>query len=234
MNTENAEMSAPVQPIVMPHVPVEPYYTDSHCTIYHADCLKVLPWIDVGAIVTDPPYGIDWRPRVNHTGEDHIWHDDKPFNPSVFLAFGKYHLFWGSQYFADKLPVNESWLCWVKRDMDGNFHKDTRTFATIELAWTDYAKKPAFKKVVWDGGMRQGDSQNRTFSHPSQKPVELMRWCVGMLPDDCGVIVDPFMGSGTTLAACKQDGFKCVGIEAQEKYCEVAAKRLSSQTGSMF
>ena len=143
--------AAPVQHIVMASAPpVDPYYKDSHCTIYNADCLKVLPWIEVGSVVSDPPYGIDWRPRVNHTGDDQVWHDDKPFNPSVFLAFGKYHLFWGSQYFADKLPVNESWLCWVKRPIvNGDFSNDTRTYSTIELAWTDYAKKPAFKKRLF-------------------------------------------------------------------------------------
>jgi site-specific DNA-methyltransferase (adenine-specific) len=227
MTTENGQSVAPLHPIVMASVPVRPYYSDSHVTIYNADCLKVLPWVDVGSVVSDPPYGINWRPRVNHIGDDHIWQDDKPFNPSVFLSFGKYHCFWGAQYFADKLPLSESWLCWVKRDMDGNFHNDTRTFSTIELAWTDYAKKPGFKKIVWDGGMRQGDVQNRSFCHPSQKPIELMQWCVGMLPEDCGVVVDPFMGSGTTLVAAKLAGLKCIGIELEEKYCEVAAKRLA-------
>jgi len=223
MPDTNDSKSAPVDAMVMPFVP---YYTDERCTIYNDDCLRVLPWIDAGSIVTDPPYGIDWRPRVNHTGDDHIWHDDKPFHPSVFLAFGQYHLFWGAQYFADKLPVRESWLCWVKRPIVQDFSRDPRTYATIELAWTDFAKKPAFKSIAWDGGKRQGAAENRTFSHPSQKPLELMRWCVGMLPDDHGIVVDPFMGSGTTLAACKMEGLTAIGIEVEERYCELAADRL--------
>lgn len=219
MNSETTRTAAPVDAVVMRSSRVT-------VTLYCGDCHDLLP-IEADAVVSDPPYGIGWRPRVNHTGDDHVWKDDTVFDPSLFLAFGRYHCFWGAQYFADKLPLRESWLCWVKRPLDnGDFSGDPRTYSTIELAWTDYARKPAFKSIVWDGGKRQGDRQNRTFCHPAQKPVELMTWCIGMLPDDCGVVLDPFMGSGTTGVACVREGRNFIGVEKDEKYFEIAVERI--------
>lgn len=209
---------------------MEPYYQDKFCTIYLADCRDLIGSITADLIVTDPPYGIDWVPRTNHTGADHLWRDSVSFDPRPFLSIGKHHLFWGAQYFADLLPVSESWLVWVKRPIDtGDFSRDGRSYSTIELCWTNFGCKPGFKAQVWDGGTRQGDEQNRTFCHPSQKPIELMRWCLGRSPDQTGTILDPFMGSGTTLRAAKDLGRKAIGIECVEKYCEVAAKRMAQE-----
>jgi len=192
-------------------------------TLYHGDCLEILPTLDkVDAVVTDPPYGINWKPRVNH--QDQVWVDDKPFNPAPFLEIGKHHLFWGAQYFADKLPISESWTTWVKRPIDCDFSNDKRTFATTELAWSDWGKA-RFKCQVWDGGMRAGKRENREFNHPSQKPIELMEWC---LPPDCEVILDPFMGGGTTGVACANLGRKFIGIELERKYFDIACERIEA------
>ncbi|MCJ7807959.1 MAG: hypothetical protein MUP73_04505 [Dehalococcoidia bacterium] len=193
-------------------------------TIYHADCLGVLPTLSgVDAVVTDPPYGIGWKPRVNH--QDQPWHDDTAFDPRPFLGAGSRHLFWGAQYFADSLPIAEGWAAWLKRPITFDFSKDPRTYATIELAWSDWGKA-RFICHVWDGGKRAGDRDNRSFCHPAQKPIEVMAWCL----DGAGqTILDPYMGSGTTGVACIRTGRKFIGIEIDKTYFAIARKRLENE-----
>ena len=196
--------------------------TIGDCTLYLGDCLEVMPTLGkVDAVVTDPPYGIGWKPRVNH--QDQAWADEINFDIRAFLV-GRYHLIWGGQYFADKLPVSAGWLTWCKRPIDG-FNDDARSYSTTELAWRDWGKA-SFFTLVWDGGKRAGDASNRTFCHPSQKPIELMDWCLKQVPDDARTILDPFMGSGTTLVACAKLGRKGIGIEIDEGYFDIACKRV--------
>lgn len=195
--------------------------TIGNATLYLGDCREIVPSLHgVDAVITDPPYGINWKPRVNH--QDQPWIDDKEFDPSPFLRLGVWHLFWGAQYFADKLPVSESWATWVKRPIDFDFSKDGRTYATTELAWSDWGKS-RFKCLVWDGGKRAGTTENRDFSHPSQKPVEVMEWCI---PDGAETILDPYMGSGTTGVACHNLSRKFIGIEIEPEYFDIACKRV--------
>jgi site-specific DNA-methyltransferase (adenine-specific) len=192
-------------------------------TLYLGDCRDVLPTLaGVDAVVTDPPYGINWKPRVNHA--DQPWKDDETFDPSPWLNVGKWHCFWGANYFADRLPPSPSWLTWVKRPIhsDVNFSGDPRSYATTELAWCDYGKN-RFKVLVWDGGKRAGDKENRTFCHPSQKPLELMTWC---LPPEAENVLDPYMGSGTTGVACVRMGKAFVGVEREPEYFAVACDRI--------
>jgi site-specific DNA-methyltransferase (adenine-specific) len=191
-------------------------------TLIHGDCLDVLP-VECDAVVTDPPYGINWRPRVNHQNDG--WTDNEAFDPAPCLAVGRLHLFWGANYFADKLPPSQSWFVWVKRQI-GSFVEDPRTYASVELAWSDYGTKARHHVQVWDGGMRQGDADNRTFCHPSQKPIELMQWC---LPDEAKVICDPYMGSGTTGIACIRMGRSFIGIERDATHFETARKRMEAE-----
>jgi len=195
------------------------------CTLYQGDCLEVMPTLGkFDAVVTDPPYGIGWKPRINH--KDQAWIDDVAFDPAPFLAVGQYHLFWGAQYFASKLPDCEGWLTWAKRPAVGyDFQNDERSYATTEMAWRDWGKA-AFISHVWDGGMRAGAAENRTFRHPSQKPIEVMEWCVRKLPADATTILDPFMGSGTTGVACVKLGRKFTGIELDPGYFDIACKRI--------
>lgn len=199
------------------------YYQTDLGVLYHGDCLEIMPHLEpVDLVLADPPYGIDWVPRVNHT--DQTWIDDKQFDPRPFLKVGEKHCFWGGNYFAHLLPPSQGWATWVKRPLHG-FSNDKRTYATTELAWTDYGKN-RFKCIVWDGGKRQGDVINRTFCHPSQKPIELIMWCI---PADSDLVFDSFLGSGTTAIACERLNRKWIGIEIEEKYAEIAAQRIESE-----
>ena len=206
---------------------MEPYYQDDFATIYHGDCREVVPALDdsVALVLTDPPYGIGWKPRVNH--QDQRWVDERL--DISFALVGAHHCIWGGNYFSDLLAPSESWLVWIKRPDGFNFDEDVRSYAVMEMAWTDYGGKPRMKHLTWDGGMRAGDASNRTFAHPAQKPLELMRWCITLAPPDVGTVLDPFMGSGTTLRAAKDAGRRCIGIEIDEAYCEIAAKRLAQE-----
>lgn len=193
--------------------------------LYLGDCREILPTLGkVDAVVTDPPYGIGWKPRVNH--QDQKWVDEIDFDIRSFLV-GTHHIIWGGQYFSDKLPVAEGWLTWVKRPTNHDFSNDDRSYATTELAWRDFGKAK-FISHVWDGGMRAGRAENRTFCHPSQKPIEVMEWCVRQLPTECRLILDPFMGSGTTGVAAVRLGRKFIGIELDEGYFETACKRIEA------
>ncbi len=195
------------------------------CTLYQGDCLKIMPTLGkVDAVVTDPPYGIATSARVNHP-ERQQWDIHRP-DLLPFLNYGRYHLFWGGQYFAPSLPMSEGWLTWAKRPAVGHdFADDERSYATTELAWRDWGKA-AFISHVWDGGMRAGAVENRTFCHPSQKPIEVMQWCIRKVPSDAQTILDPFMGSGTTGVACAKLGRKFIGIELEPKYFDIACKRI--------
>ena len=190
------------------------------------DCREVLPTLGrVDAVVTDAPYGIGWKPRVNH--QDQKWIDRIDFDPAQIARAGRQATMWGAEYLAPMLPPSKSWLTWVKRPLVGfDFSEDSRSYATTELAWTNVGKS-AFFPLVWDGGMRAGCTENRTFCHPSQKPVELMQWCVRR-HTDAKTILDPFMGSGTTGVACVNLGRKFIGIEIDEGYFEIGLKRIEA------
>jgi site-specific DNA-methyltransferase (adenine-specific) len=122
---------------------------------------------------------------------------------------------------TQKLIASPGWLVWDKRcNTVVNRHSD------CELAWTNFLTSARICYLVWDGFRRGGGEKGTPRVHPTQKPVELMKWCMLFAPD-AKLILDPFMGSGTTLRAAKDLGRRAIGIEIEEKYCEIAAKRLS-------
>ena len=121
---------------------------------------------------------------------------------------------WGGNYYP--VAPSPSWLVWDKMNSGNNF-------ADCELAWTNYGGAVRMKKHLWNGMLRK-DKEARY--HPTQKPVEVIKWAMQLCPDNPQTILDPFMGSGTTLVAAKQLGRKAIGIELEEKYCEIAVDRL--------
>lgn len=204
---------------------MNPYYRDDWVTIYNGDCLEVMkefPDKYFDLCLTDPPYGIGklWVGGKGHgwgrarlQGEErNIW-DNTPAKRDSFdeiFRISNNQIIWGGNYF--NLPISRGWLIWNKPER--NF-----SLAEAEMAWT--SKDMVIR--VFD--YRRSDSNRK---HPTQKPLALMKWCLGFFPKAITVI-DPFMGSGTTLRACKDLGRKCTGIEINEDYCDIAVQRLAQE-----
>jgi len=205
-----------------------PYYQDDAVTIYHGDCREILPTLDsVDLVLTDPPYGMKYQPDKSHptntrrsTREwEPIYGDDSPFGPAPWLVFSA-AILWGANWYSSRLPASGGWLVFNKR---GDGMPSTNDFGDCELAWTNVMGAPRLFSHMWHGGAR---SYSEPVLHPSQKPVALMRWCLGFVPH-ATMTLDPFMGSGTTLRAAKDLGRKAIGIEIEEHYCEIAADRMA-------
>jgi DNA modification methylase len=199
-----------------------PYYEHGGITIYHGDCRDVLEeWEGLRTqsfdlLLTDPPYGIginkSHRLSVSRGFGLETW-DDTPADAVIIgriRAICRQAIIWGGNYFD--LPPTRCFLIWDKENAD-------RDFADCELAWTNLdavARRICYRPMNMDGGKL----------HPTQKPEAVMRWCLRQSVTARSVL-DPFMGSGTTLVAAKRLGRQCVGIEREERYCEIAAKRLA-------
>jgi len=190
------------------------YYEHAGITIYHGDCREIMPHVTADVMVTDPPYGLGDKWSGGTWASNPMYADAKRWDreaplwlPDIVLPRS---IVWGGNYFA--LPPSRCWLAWEKTAR-------MPTMADLELAWTNL-DRPA-KSFLED---RNPDGKR---THPTQKPVSLMQWCIGFIGE--GVILDPFMGSGTTLVAAKNLGRQAIGIELEEKYCEIAAKRLSQE-----
>lgn len=192
------------------------------------DCLEVMPMLGrFDAVVTDPPYGIgEGASRAltrkglaepkKYKGADG-W-DDTPASLSHIegiLSISDNQIIFGGNYFEGLRPT-KCWLVWDKRN--GN-----NDFADCELAWTSLNK--AVRRIYWrwNGMIRKGGDVRE---HPTQKPVGVMEWCIGHLPTNATTILDPFMGSGTTLVACQKLGRQGAGIELDPEYFDIACKRV--------
>lgn len=219
----------------------EPFYQDDYVTIYNADCWDVLPHLGTNfALVSDPPYGINavytrtgkrnranlknWK-RQTFASEQRpsIVNDDKPFDPSHLLVFDKIALF-GANHFANKLPPRGKWLIWDKRKgTPSDYNSDA------ELIWTNEQGAVRLYSHLWRGLVREGAENvaNGSKLHPAQKPIALVKWIILQLKiEPPQIIIDPYAGSGTTLAAAKDLGLRAIGIEVEEKYCQIAKNRL--------
>ncbi len=224
-----------------------PYYQDDAVTIYHGDCREIMPSLAFDVILSDPPYGIAATTMNASRGrgkgaaskgannaitysKDYppIHGDDKPFDPSHLLARGVPTILFGGNHFGDKLPASPTWFVWDK--LDGLVSERTVGFndqADCELIWTNLGGPARLFHQRWMGAMKSGVDQMTPRRHPTEKPVELLRRLVGLCP--AGVIVDPYMGSGSTLRAAKDLGRQAIGIEYEERYCEIAAKRMGQE-----
>ncbi len=207
---------------------MKPYYQDSLCTIYHGDCREVLPSIEADVLVTDPPYGIGWRTPVSSLRPKSgmaVVGDDEPFDPVHLLRFRRAVIF-GANNFAHLLPPSRGWFVWDKRyGMPGNDRGDA------ELAWTNVLGAIRIIRVLWNGGgSLLAENGPARAIHPTQRPLRLMRSVLEAVSEPGESVVDPYMGTGTTLRAAKDLGRYSIGIEIEERYCEIAAKRLSQET----
>lgn len=189
------------------------------CTLYLGDCLEVMPALDkADAVVTDPPYGISItrsnRLAVSRGMGGKSW-DDAPIDAAaVALLRSKAdtQIIWGGNYFD--LPPTRAPLVWDKNNAG-------RDFADFELAWSNLdmvARRFVFRPMNMDGGKQ----------HPTQKPIQVMQWCLGFLPKQARHVMDPFMGSGTTGVACARLGLRFSGIEIDPGYFDLACARIQA------
>lgn len=207
------------------------------CRLLLGDCRAIVPTLDmVHAVITDPPYGLGftWQKRQaikrkgtlgskkpspdTSTAWDALHGDDSPFDPRPLLHYPQ-QIFWGGNYYAH-LPPATCWLVWDKRcGMRSDTHGDA------ELAWTNLPGVIRIHRQLWRGVVRAGEENavNSRKLHPTQKPLALMRWCVDMTT---GCVLDPYMGSGTTMVACAERGRPGIGIEIKSRYFRLACERV--------
>ena len=145
--------------------------------------------------------------------------DNSPFDPS-HIKFDRPVCLWGANFYASRLPDSGGWLCWDKRTRDGLKVRSSE----CEFAWTNFVRSPKVFRFMWSGAFRDGEGRGNHL-HPTQKPVELMAWVLRQAPG--GVVMDPYCGSGSSIVAAALEGRKAIGIEIEERYCEIAAKRLA-------
>jgi len=202
------------------------------------DCLQVMPMLGrVDLCLTDPPFGIKrdkgfgqggnagwggfYQKRLGVKAYAGGWDSDRP-QPEAFeamLSGSDKAIIWGGQFFADLLPAQGKWLWWDKC-------QTMPSFGDGEMAWTSLAGDAPKKFVYSNNGLM---AREKDKVHPTQKPVALMEWCLGFLPD-ARTILDPFMGSGTTLVACQRLGRQGIGIELDPDYFAIACRRVDEAT----
>ena len=199
---------------------LKPYYETELGKLYHGDCLEILPHLEpVDLVLTDPNYGIginkSHRLSVSRGFGDETW-DEKPASKEriqLCLSISKNQIIWGGNYFA--LPRTRGFIIWDKN----NYERD---FADCEYAWTSFDKVARIYKkrpMNMDGGK----------VHPTQKPVELMIYCLNDYAEKPNCVTDPFFGSGTTAIACERLGIRWAGIEISEKTCAIAKQRIENE-----
>ena len=192
--------------------------TIGDATLYHGDCLEILPTLDkVDAVVTDPPYGLGERWSGGTWGANPMYADAKQWDVAVsqqtinsLIDKAAASIIWGGNYYA--MPPSRCWLSWRKSSQ-------METMADFELAWTSL-DRPA-KEILEN---RNPDGKR---DHPTQKPIRVMEWTLGFV-ENAECILDPFMGSGTTGVACANLGRKFIGIEIERKYFDIACERIDA------
>jgi len=220
---------------------MKPYFETKLGNLYNCDCLEYMKDMEgnsVDLVLTDPPYGVKrdkgfggfggfGKPIARRKYNDD-WDSEIP-SQEIFddiLRVCKLALIFGGNYFTKRLPVGTHWVVWDKLNT-------MPTFGDCELVWTNSPRK-SVKKITREYNGLLGKEETR--QHPTQKPVNLLYRLLELYSKEHNLIFDPFIGSGTTAIACEKLNRKWIGIEISEKYCEIAAKRISLEAsqGKLF
>jgi site-specific DNA-methyltransferase (adenine-specific)/modification methylase len=196
-------------------------------TLYLSDCMHVLPILKpVDAVITDPPFGISFaaQPTKGQRKAGMVavgWDDELAVDIDALRALGTVQIIWGGNYYS--LPPSRGWLTWYKPDAPPSM-------GHFEMGWTNI-----------DQNTRQlscsiSSTNPERVGHPTQKPLRVMAWSIEQAGAAAQTILDPFMGSGTTGVAAIQLGRKFIGIERDERYFEIAVKRIEQAVaqGQLF
>lgn len=225
---------------------MQPYYQDEYATIYHCDCLEMIDRLEqTDAMITDPIYGVN-------VGENQSSKEKR----NGLLVKSKYASVKDTKenYVKIVVPAIQSFLKKCKRAAVFGFapnifllpHPDVIGGVYVSAGcgrnkwgWTTfmpvlfYGTAPNLEKGAKRTAMESNDSSEKN-GHPTPKPISWMNWLVDLASAEDETIIDPFMGSGTTLVSAKSYGRKCIGIEIEEEYCEIAANRLRQEVLNLF
>ena len=225
-------------------MPLKPYYEHAGITIWHGDCLEILPTLaPVDHVITDPPYNEQTHAGAltNGPGDDHLV-DFAPLGDAgfrhAFTGIGRVvqrwtvaTVAWQHAALLEREPITGLRFVrlgvWVKPNGTPQFTGDRPAQgweAVVILHRADV-------KLKWNGGGRHGvwNIPKESTCHPTGKPLRLVKEFVSLFTDPGDTILDPFMGSGTTLRAAKDLGRRAIGIEIEERYAELAAKRMAQE-----
>jgi site-specific DNA-methyltransferase (adenine-specific) len=205
--------------------------TIGDATLYLGDCREILPTLPGSkAIVSDVPFGMNYRRHGNNCGPNSISStrkvqvqkitgDAAPFDPSHLLCAEEVCLI-GAEWFYDRLPAGGAFNVWNKR---GPYKPMDQ--ADGHLIWVNQKSPLRILEMVWRGICRTTEV-NSKIEHPTQKPIALMEWCIQQIK--ANLICDPYMGSGTTGVAAIELGRKFIGIEIEPTYFEIACRRVAA------
>ena len=206
----------------------QPYYQDSAVTIYYGDSRQIMPFLGkFDLLLTDPPYGIGESNKKNLSrGKlaksrdygDYQWDSQcvDGWLIELMRSICEKQIIFGGNFYP--LPPASCWLIWDKENGENDF-------ADCELAWTNLKKAMRIKRHQWNGMLRKEKEERY---HPTQKPLDVIMWAI-FHAEPATTILDPFAGVGTTGRAAKDLGKKATLIEREERYCEVAAKRMAQE-----
>ena len=205
--------------------------TIGQATMYLGECERIMPTLGtVDAVITDPPYGIG-EARKDHKSRNKLassptyergdWDDNPASDLALYLMrhISRTQVIFGGNYF--NLPKAKCWLLWDKVNGENDF-------ADAEMAWTNIDGAVRLIRHQWAGMLRDSE-RNVSREHPTQKPVAVMTWAIEkakLQPNS--LILDPYMGSGTTGVSALQAGHRFIGIERHEPYFEIACERLEN------
>jgi site-specific DNA-methyltransferase (adenine-specific) len=216
---------------------VKPYFQNDLVTLYHGDCLEIADWLEADVLVTDPPYGIDWSPnKGGYKGKGSQIRLPKIIaNDSTTDVRDAVLELWGSEpaivFGSWRMPrpkLTKHRLIWHKQGQaPGPANSPFMTQDEEIYIWGEgfLSTSPPMRSVITTKEAQSVEVAK--IGHPTPKPIGLMETLIGRCPD--GVIADPFAGSGSTLIAARNLGRKVIGVEMEEKYCELIANRLSQE-----
>ena len=213
---------------------IAPYYSDDHVTIYHGDCRDVTEWLEADVLVTDPPYGIAWTKGTNNARQSRsnpgiAGDENTTVRDAALAAWGSHRsaVVFGSFYAP--MPANtRQVLAWRKPAGSGVVGSTTGYRRDVEPVYL--VNDWPVTTCKWSSLLTSGGNVGPLLAgigHPHVKPQDVLVSLIERCP--FGTIAAPFMGSGSTLVAAKSLGRKAIGIELEERYCEIAAKRCSQE-----
>lgn len=226
-------------------MPQAPYYQDDFVTLYHGDCMDLADWwLDADVLVTDPPYGRDWkqgdwniaRGWADTSNEGIAGDSTTAVRDAALFAWGKFKpaLAFGDLMLAP--PANTKHVLIYDKGNDAGFAGAVggyrRNVEAIYLIGKGWGSGLGGRSAIVRTGKSAGGNLARTTGHPHTKPGDVMEALITHAPP--GVVADPFAGSGSTLVAAKNLGRKAIGVELEERYCETIAKRLSQGVLDLF